>query len=210
MPVPSRRHPLLIACLASLALGACQRSAETPQPATPAAPTAATTSYAAQHAGDYAVVPLKADLSAFDDNGRHMIALLVQASEVMNDLYWQQSWSGDRAALLAKAPDDATRALVELNFGPWDRLNEDTPLLEGIGPRPPGGTFYPADMSKEQFEQADLQGQDLLVHAAAPRQRRQAGHRALPRGLQGRPRARRRPAARSRASSAPTSPSPIT
>ena len=156
MPLPSRRHPLLIACLASLALAACQRSAETPQPVAPAGPVASTTSYAMQHAGDYAVVPLKADLSAFDDNGRHMIALLVQASEVMNDLYWQQSWSGDRAALLAKAPDDATRALVELNFGPWDRLNEDTPLLEGIGPRPPGGTFYPADMTKEQFEQADL------------------------------------------------------
>ena len=156
MPVLSRRHPLLIACLASLALAACQRGAETPQQATPAAPTAASTSYAAQHAGDYAVVPLTADLSAFDDNGKHMIALLVQASEVMNDLYWQQSWSGDRAALLARAPDDATRALVELNFGPWDRLNEDTPLLEGIGPRPPGSTFYPADMTKEQFEQADL------------------------------------------------------
>ena len=156
MPVLSRRHPLLIACLASLALAACQRSAETPQPATSAAPAAAATSYATQHAGDYAVVPLTADLSAFDDNGKHMIALLVQASEVMNDLYWQQSWSGDRAALLAKAPDDATRALVELNFGPWDRLNEDTPLLEGIGPRPPGSTFYPTDMTKEQFEQADL------------------------------------------------------
>jgi hypothetical protein len=151
-----RRHPLLIACLASFALAACQRGAETAAPPTPKTPAAAATSYAGQHAGDYAVVPLTADLSAFDDNGKHMIALLVQASEVMNDLYWQQSWSGDRAALLAKAPDAATRALIDLNFGPWDRLNEDTPLLEGIGPRPPGSTFYPPDMTKEQFEQADL------------------------------------------------------
>ena len=150
------RHPLLLACLASLALSACQRSTEAPQATPAAAPATAAASYARQHAGDYAVVPLKADLSAFDDNGKRMIALLVQASEVMNDLYWQQSWDGDRAALLAKAPDDATRALVELNFGPWDRLNEDTPLLEGIGPRPPGGTFYPKDMTKQEFEQADL------------------------------------------------------
>lgn len=112
-------------------------------------------SYARQHAGDYAVVPLKADLSAFDDNGKHMIALLVQASEVMNDLYWQQSWP-DKAALLAKASDDATRALIELNFGPWDRLVEDTPLLPGIGPRPAGGEFYPKDMTKDEFEKATL------------------------------------------------------
>ncbi|MEO6263640.1 MAG: Zn-dependent hydrolase [Luteimonas sp.] len=149
-----RRYPLLIACLASVALAACQRAPQAEAPAA-AAPAAAQTTYAEQHAGDYAVVPLKADLSAFDTDGKRMIALLVQASEVMNDLYWQQSWP-DKAALLAKAPDAATRALIELNFGPWDRLNEDTPLLPGIGPRPPGGVFYPADMTKEEFEQAGL------------------------------------------------------
>lgn len=153
------RHPrpLLLAGLVALALCGCQRGAQdaaTPAPAV--APPAAQASYAEQHAGDYATVPLKADLSAFDADGKRMIALLVQASEVMNDLYWQQSWNGDRAALLAKAPDDATRALVSLNFGPWDRLNGDTPLLPGIGPRPPGATFYPADMTREEFEQAAL------------------------------------------------------
>ena len=153
------RHPrpLLLAGLVALALAGCQRGAQdaaTPAPA--AAPPAAEASYAEQHAGDYATVPLKADLSAFDADGKRMIALLVQASEVMNDLYWKQSWDGDRAALLAKAPDAATRDLVTLNFGPWDRLNGDTPLLPGIGPRPAGATFYPVDMTRGEFEQAAL------------------------------------------------------
>ena len=150
-----RMRLLLPACLAVLALAACERA---PGPATaggdvdtPAQPT-----YADQHAGDYAVVPLVADLSSFDADGKRMIALLVEASQVMDELFWQQSWSGDREALLARAPDDATRELIRINFGPWDRLNADTPLLEGIGPRPPGGMFYPADMTKEEFEQADL------------------------------------------------------
>jgi hypothetical protein len=153
------RHPrpVLLAGLVALALAGCQRGAqETATPVTAAAPPATAASYAEQHAGDYATVPLKADLSAFDADGKRMIALLVQASEVMNDLYWKQSWDGDRAALLAKAPDDATRALITLNFGPWDRLNGDTPLLPGIGPRPAGATFYPVDMTKEEFEQAAL------------------------------------------------------
>jgi len=151
-------RPLVLSCLAVLALGACQRA--TPPEAAPAAstpaPGAAATSYAAQHAGDYAVVPLKADLSRFDENTRHMIALPVEASEVTNDLYWKQSWEGDRAALLARAPDAATRELAETNYGPWDRLNEDTPFIDGVGPRPPGGPFYPADMTKAEFEAAQL------------------------------------------------------
>src|SRR5688572_23895646 len=153
----SRRfRALAVACLAGLALSACKP--QTPQePAKPAAQaTAAASSYATAHAGDYAVVPLKADLSGFDDAGKRMIAKLVQASEVMNDIYWKQSWDGDRAALLARAPDAATRELVEVNFGPWDRLNEDTPIIDGVEARPPGGPFYPADMSKAEFEAAAL------------------------------------------------------
>ncbi len=149
-----RRHPLLLACLATLALGACRNEAQAPA-TTDAAKPAAAPSYAERHAGDYATVALKADLSAFDDEGKRMLALLVQASEVMDDLYWQQSWP-DKASLLAKAPDAATRDLLAMNFGPWDRLNEDAPILPGIGPRPVGGVFYPADMTREEFENADL------------------------------------------------------
>ena len=149
-----RRHPLLVACIAALALAGCK------PPATDTAATASVSTAPAETqipaSSDYAVVPLKADLSGFDENGKRMIALLVQAAQVMDDLYWQQSWDGDRAALLQRAPDAGTRDLVALNFGPWDRLNEDKPLLEGIGPRPPGATFYPADMTTQEFEQADL------------------------------------------------------
>ncbi|HET8819507.1 MAG TPA: Zn-dependent hydrolase [Xanthomonadaceae bacterium] len=152
---PLRTRLLMPACLAALVLAACERPAE-PTPAAGPAGDAPRATYAEQHAGDYAVVPLTADLSAFDEDGKRMIARLVQASQVMDDLFWRQSWSGDRDALLASAPDEATRELIRINYGPWDRLNADTPLLEGIGPRPPGGMFYPADMTKAEFEQADL------------------------------------------------------
>src|SRR5690606_23276969 len=39
---------------------------------------------------------------------------------------------------------------------PWDRLNDDHPFVEGVGPRPPGAQFYPADMTEAEFEQAEL------------------------------------------------------
>ena len=156
-PSLDRRSPARLAAslLALSMLAACERAPE-PAPTTQPAADEAPATYAEQHAGDYAVVPLTADLSAFDADGKRMIARLVEASQVMDDLFWQQSWSGDREALLARAPDDATRELVRINFGPWDRLNADTPLLEGIDPRPPGGMFYPADITKAQFEAADL------------------------------------------------------
>jgi hypothetical protein len=142
--------------LAALLLAGCQPAPSASDADTAAPPTAVARSYAEAHAGDYAVVPLRADLSGFDERGQRMIAKLVQAADVMNDVFWQQSWQGERAALLARAPDAATRELVEINYGPWDRLNEDTPFIDGIGPRPPGGTFYPADMSKAEFEAAPL------------------------------------------------------
>lgn len=149
-------RPLVLGCLAALALGACKpRSAQEHAPSGGAS-SQAPVSYAQQHAGDYAVVQLKADLSRLDENTQRMVAKLVQAADIMNELAWKQSWNGDRAALLAQAPDDATRALVEINYGPWDRLNEDKPFIPNIKPRPPGGPFYPIDMSKEEFEAADL------------------------------------------------------
>lgn len=160
---PSR--PLLLAALVALALAGCQRGGEPAATGAPAGDAGASpseeapapaASYGVQHAGDYATVQLTADLSAFDEDGKRMIALLVRASQVMDEIYWKQSWDGDREVLLARAPDTATRDWIELNFGPWDRLNGDAPMLPGIGPRPPGGVFYPADMDKAEFEAADL------------------------------------------------------
>jgi hypothetical protein len=156
-----RLLPLALAA-AIAGLTACDRA---PAPSGAAAPAAAAPasapadSYAAQHLKDYVSVPLKADLSAFDAQDRKLLALLVQASEAMDALYWKQEGL-DREAFLAKIADPATRELADINYGPWDRLNGDQPFVEGYGARPPGIDFYPADMSKEEFEKAQLPGKD--------------------------------------------------
>lgn len=110
---------------------------------------------------DYATVKLTADLSKFDAKQKQMIALLVEAANSMNALYWKQSW-GDKDALLQKIADPATRELAEVNYGPWNRLDNDKPFVDGIGPRPAGAQFYPADMTKEQFEQSPLRDKTAL------------------------------------------------
>jgi len=45
-----------------------------------------------------------------------------------------------------------------LNYGPWDRLNDEAPFMADAGAKPLGARFYPADMSKEEFEAAELPG----------------------------------------------------
>jgi hypothetical protein len=57
---------------------------------------------------------------------------------------------------MQRIPDDVTRRFAEINYGPWDRLDNDQPFVAGVGPRPPGAQFYPADMTKDEFEKADL------------------------------------------------------
>jgi hypothetical protein len=87
-----------------------------------------------------------------------MVSLLIDAAKIMDDLFWQQAYPGDRAALLAGLKDAETRRFAEINYGPWDRLAGNAPFVPGVGAKPPGAGFYPLDMTKEEFERANLAG----------------------------------------------------
>ncbi|KQX97632.1 Zn-dependent hydrolase [Rhodanobacter sp. Root480] len=132
-------------------------------PATAASAAAATAEEGsvAQRLASYAPVKLEADLSAFNKRQKKMIALLVEAADSMNAIYWRQSW-GDKDALMSRISDPATREFAQLNYGPWDRLNNDKPFVGGIEERPPGAQFYPADMTREQFDQSPLKDKTSL------------------------------------------------
>jgi hypothetical protein len=106
----------------------------------------------------YAPVTLTADLSGLTDKERQMLGLFIDAAVVMDDLFWQQAYPGDRQAFLAGLEEPAVRRFAELNYGPWDRLEGNAPFVPGAGARPPGVGFYPLDMTKEEFERADLPG----------------------------------------------------
>jgi hypothetical protein len=122
---------------------------------------AAAPSYAFQHLSDYAEVKLDADLTGLDAREKQMLAKLIEAGQVMDDIFWQQAY-GDKRALLSDIRDPATRTLVEYNYGPWDRLNGDHPFVAGIGKKPTGANFYPTDMTVPEFNQAKLPGKDSL------------------------------------------------
>jgi hypothetical protein len=91
-----------------------------------------------------------------------MIGILIEASQIMDDLYWRQAYGDGYQEWLASIGVDEERRFAELNYGPWDRLDDDKPFMEGVGDKPLGATFYPTDMSKEEFEAAELPGKDSL------------------------------------------------
>jgi hypothetical protein len=101
----------------------------------------------------YTPVRLTADLSGLSERERRMIPLLIEAAQEMDTVFWQQVYPA-RDSLLPTVRDSASRAYVLLNYGPWDRLEGYAPFVPGVGPRPDGAAFYPADMSKEEFDSA--------------------------------------------------------
>lgn len=104
----------------------------------------------------YAPFRLTADISGLSENERRMLGLFIDASVIMDDLFWRQAY-GDRDALLASlAKEPRLQQFAKVNYGPWDRLAEHAPFVPGVGPKPLGAQFYPADMTKEEFEKANL------------------------------------------------------
>jgi hypothetical protein len=110
----------------------------------------------------YAEFALTADLSHLSDRQRQMIGVLIEASKIMDDLFWRQAWADDHETRLAAIDDEKARLFAELNYGPWDRLANDAPFVRGVGQKPLGANFYPADISKEEFEAAYLPGKKGL------------------------------------------------
>ena len=110
----------------------------------------------------YTDFTLTADLSHLTDDQREMIALLIDASVVMDDLYWRQAYGDNYQTWLSTIGVGEARQFAELNYGPWDRLDDDNPFIAGVGAKPLGANFYPADMSKEEFEEAYLPGKNGL------------------------------------------------
>jgi hypothetical protein len=101
----------------------------------------------------YTEVALTADLGVLTDKERRMIPLLIDACQAMDEIFWMEA-CGARDSLLGGISDSTLRRFAEINYGPWNRLEGNAPFLPGAGAKPAGARFYPADMTREEFEQA--------------------------------------------------------
>jgi hypothetical protein len=87
---------------------------------------------------------------------RKVVNLLIQAAELMNPIYLRQRSIQNPTirAEIERSQHPQKAALLDmfdLHFGPWDTLAENHPFYGGEA-KPAGAGFYPADLTKEQFE----------------------------------------------------------
>jgi hypothetical protein len=143
-------RPWLALC-AVIPFAACGKHEPAAPPAAAAPKFVAIDSSIQSRLDKYATVRLTSDLSTLPDADKRTLVHFINAAEIINALYWQQAY-GDPQPLLDGIADPALKRLVEINFGPWDRIDGNKPFIAGVGPKPPGANFYPVDMTKAEFE----------------------------------------------------------
>jgi hypothetical protein len=99
----------------------------------------------------YVSVRLTSDITHLSANEKEMLKLLFNAARMMDDIFWLQN-VGSKETFLASIADTDTRKFAEINYGPWDEMDNLKPFVEGYGPKPAGAEFYPHDITKEEFE----------------------------------------------------------
>ena len=156
--VISTYSPIAAAVAGLFMLTACSKSADTTQTQTAKPETAAEQTLLVDESrlSIYHGVDLTSDLSHLSDNQHKMLSLLIDASKIMDDLFWKQAFFDDKDAFLSSISDEKVRHFAEINYGPWDRLNGDTPFISGYDDKALGAEFYPHDMEKEEFATADF------------------------------------------------------
>ena len=82
----------------------------------------------------------------------------MNVSRIVNHIFMEQLWSGNRALYHKLQPDKSPLGQARLHYfwinkGPWSEIDEHKAFLPGVpATKPPGANFYPEDMTKEEFE----------------------------------------------------------
>lgn len=104
----------------------------------------------------YADVEISVDPARLSASDRAVLASLVKAGAIVGRIFWQQA-SADGLAVKRhlQARTDAKGKLlaeyVDLNAGPWDRLDDFAPFF-GTKTKPQGATYYPEGFTRDAFE----------------------------------------------------------
>jgi hypothetical protein len=98
----------------------------------------------------YKVVKLSTDVSKIDPLEREGLKQLIRAAELMDEIFRMQAFAGN--VISDSITNPSIRKYMDINYGPWDRLDENRPFVKGIGPKPLGANFYPVDMRKSEYD----------------------------------------------------------
>jgi peptidase M49-like protein len=105
----------------------------------------------------FAPTTLTADVTRLSANDRKALRKIIEAAKLMDPLFLRQVWSGNQELYERLKADKTVVGRQRLHYflindGPWSRLDNNEPFIEGV-PRekPPQANFYPDDITKDEF-----------------------------------------------------------
>lgn len=133
--------PIKVLCAAAVMAGAvsCNSKPESPMK---------------EKVEEYAPFELSSPLvSGLTENEKEIVQIFFKLADITDDLFWKQTF-GDKT-LIDGIEDPYAREFAYINYGPWDRLGDNKPFVKGYGAKPDVCTYYPADMTADEFEAFD-------------------------------------------------------
>ena len=102
----------------------------------------------------FAPVQINYDESLLTDSNKRVLDKLVEAAKYIDKIFMIQVYYKNLVLQNALASGDypVLSEYFTINFGPFDRLEDDNPFINLDEYKPEGANFYPTDITKEEFE----------------------------------------------------------
>ena len=105
----------------------------------------------------FAPTVLTDNTSRLSANDRKALGKIIEAAKLLDPLFLRQVWTGNDE-LYEKLKADKSAAGQQrlhyflINDGPWSRLDNNEPFIEGVPhEKPPQANFYPDNITKDEF-----------------------------------------------------------
>ncbi|NDV47965.1 Zn-dependent hydrolase [Paludibacter sp. 221] len=104
-----------------------------------------------QKVEEYAYFDLKSDLvKNLSKKEKQLIPIFLEIADIMDNLFWKQTF--EDKTVLDTIQDKWAKDFAMINYGSWDRLDNNQPFVSGFGAKPLGCQYYPVDITKEEYE----------------------------------------------------------
>jgi hypothetical protein len=105
----------------------------------------------------FAPTVITADTSGLSEGDRAALEKLIESTKIFDKIYLRQEWSGNEELLGSLQADTSPNGkemlhYFNINMGPWSVLDHDSAFVPGVPERPPQANYYPADMTREEFD----------------------------------------------------------
>ena len=99
---------------------------------------------------EYAPVELTSPLvSGLTDKEKEIVNIFFEIGQIADDLFWKQTF-GDKTKMEALS-DPFAKDFAMIQYGPWDRLDNNKPFIKGYGEKLAVCNYYPGDITIEEF-----------------------------------------------------------